>query len=125
MDARKEIASLLKNNNCKLLRSKKHIVYKLPNGNKFTLSKTPSDCRAYENALKDLRKGLGIKIERKIGHSRNKKPGVVRTVEVVASIARLPDWKEQLLGIKSAIPTPAVRIPWRKKVFVWIKRMLV
>ncbi len=42
-----------------LKRQKKHLVYVLPNGKSFTVSATPSDCRAEDNALTDLRHALG------------------------------------------------------------------
>lgn len=43
-----------------LKRSKKHLVYELPNGKSFTLPSTPSDTRADLNAISDLRKVAGV-----------------------------------------------------------------
>jgi len=39
-------------------RQNKHIVYKLANGRKLTLSKTPSDHRAILNTISDLKRLL-------------------------------------------------------------------
>lgn len=41
-----------------LIRWKKHDVYRLPNGRKFTLAKTASDPRSEQNHLADLRREL-------------------------------------------------------------------
>lgn len=37
-------------------RQNRHVVYKLPNGRRVTLSKTPSDHRECLNAISDLKK---------------------------------------------------------------------
>lgn len=42
-----------------LKRNKKHLVFALPNGKTLTVSQTPSDSRAEDNALADLRHALG------------------------------------------------------------------
>ena len=42
----------------RLLRDKNHLVYALPDNSRFVLSKSPSDSRAYKNALSDLKKIL-------------------------------------------------------------------
>ena len=41
-----------------LIRWKKHDVYRLPNGRKFTLAKTASDPRSEKNHFADLRRAL-------------------------------------------------------------------
>lgn len=40
-------------------RKKKHEIWELPNGKVLSCSSTPSDCRADENALRDLRRMMG------------------------------------------------------------------
>lgn len=42
-----------------LKRSKKHLVYELPNGNAVTVSSTPSDSREEQNVLRDIRRAVG------------------------------------------------------------------
>jgi hypothetical protein len=44
----------------RLKRNKKHLVYELPNGNKVTMASTPSDHRAEENMLRDIRRAAGL-----------------------------------------------------------------
>lgn len=54
----KAIQRLLKSSGAILLRNKKHPIYKLPNGKRFTLSASPSDHRACKNALSVLKNQL-------------------------------------------------------------------
>jgi len=55
--AGKEVARLLKLHG-RLIRCKKHLVYKLRNGKTFVVARTASDHRAEKNQLRDLRKLL-------------------------------------------------------------------
>lgn len=73
MEKKNEIHKLLQVNNAKLIRSKKHEVWKLPNGKKFTRSKTPSDHRASDQSLCELRKVLEIKSVSSIGERRKRR----------------------------------------------------
>ena len=57
----KELKRLLKQHGT-LVRSKKHLVYRLSNGRTFVLSKSASDHRAAHNALKDLERLLAEQI---------------------------------------------------------------
>ena len=45
-----------------LKRDKKHRVYALPNGSTFVLASTPSDKRAEDNALSDLKAAAGVEV---------------------------------------------------------------
>lgn len=54
----KAIRGELKRAGAVLIRWKKHDVYRLPNGRKFTLAKTASDQRSEQNHLTDLRRAL-------------------------------------------------------------------
>lgn len=63
-----------------LKRRNKHAVYELPNGNKVTVSATPSDHRAELNAIADVRRAVGMVTESKIpttfkNEKRERKPG--------------------------------------------------
>jgi len=73
-DAKEQIERLLKEHGFVLERDTNHLVYKqVASGKTFTMSKTPSDFRAYPNALRDLKRILGFKREVKIGERREKK----------------------------------------------------
>ncbi|HZT29446.1 MAG TPA: hypothetical protein VFA33_06165 [Bryobacteraceae bacterium] len=60
MNAATEIDRLLDEHGAVLLRDDKHRVYRLPNGQKFTSPKTPSDHRSMRNNLSSLRHALGV-----------------------------------------------------------------
>lgn len=60
MNAATEIDRLLDEHGAVLLREDKHRVYRLPNGQKFTSPKTPSDHRSMRNNLSSLRHALGV-----------------------------------------------------------------
>lgn len=53
--AKQEVFRLLRANGATLLRSKKHLVYALPDGQRHTAPSTPSDPRAWKNNLSHLR----------------------------------------------------------------------
>lgn len=50
------IREILKDLNATLLRQKRHQIWLLPNGNTVVVSNTPSDHRAEQNAIRDIRK---------------------------------------------------------------------
>lgn len=50
------IREILKDLNATLLRQKRHQVWLLPNGNTVVMSNTPSDRRAEQNIIRDIRK---------------------------------------------------------------------
>lgn len=60
MNAATEIDRLLDEHGAVLLRDDKHRIYRLPNGQKFTSPKTPSDHRSMRNNLSSLRHALGV-----------------------------------------------------------------
>ena len=74
MSAQSELDDLLRNH-ATLLRHKNHKVYQLPNGRVFTIASTPSDFRAVQNQLSDLRKLLGIRKSINKNPDRKPKPG--------------------------------------------------
>ena len=51
----KELKKLVKKYDATLIRSKNHLVYKLPNGNKVTVAKTPSCPRHWKNTERDFK----------------------------------------------------------------------
>ena len=73
MNAKTQVESLLKLSGAKLTRSKKHQVWKFPSGKTLVISSTPSDRRAYSNALRDLA-ALGIKPEPRVKRATTKLP---------------------------------------------------
>lgn len=76
MDAKRELEELLKASGAVLKRANKHQVWELPDGRKFTHASTPGDVRAWDNALCNLRKLLGIKRQVRKNPDRRAKPGV-------------------------------------------------
>ena len=74
MRAIDKITELFRQHGCTLKRHKRHEVWNLPNGRVFTRPKTPSDHRADENNLTDLKRELGLtKRTATIGERRKRK----------------------------------------------------
>lgn len=72
------VGKALKEVGARLKRHRKHLVYELPNGRNVVMAKTPSDYRAEENVLRDIRKATGVPREAKPTSEpkeRRKKPG--------------------------------------------------
>lgn len=71
------LESALKALGATLLRQKKHRVYELPNGSKYTVASTPSDRRAEDNALTELYHAAGIERPKRAKSTKPKteKPG--------------------------------------------------
>ena len=60
MNPREKVDGLLKSIGAVLKRRKKHEVWQLPDGGMFTRACTPSDIRADNNNLSDLKRAAGI-----------------------------------------------------------------
>ena len=60
MNPSAEVTRLLEQSGAVLVRHKKHLVYRLPNGTTYTRAKTASDNRAERNNLTTLRRALGV-----------------------------------------------------------------
>jgi predicted RNA binding protein YcfA (HicA-like mRNA interferase family) len=75
MSAQDEVDRLLKEHGAVLVRSKNHLIYKFSDGKIFTVPATPSDYRAWANALHTLRDLLGVKREVKKNPNRKRKKG--------------------------------------------------
>lgn len=70
-----EIDALLKEHGAVLDRTKKHRVWKLPDGRIWVQGSTPSDVRAARNNLAQLRKMLGVEREIRKNPNRAEKKG--------------------------------------------------
>lgn len=57
-DPRTELRELLEACGAELIRSKRHNVFKLPSGRRFTVPKTASDTRSLKNSLARLKRLL-------------------------------------------------------------------
>lgn len=74
MSATEQVNQLLKDSGAVLKREHRHEVWRLPNGNSFTRSKTPSDRQTGRADLTTLRRALGIENQGKgEGERRDKK----------------------------------------------------
>lgn len=96
----RELMGLLRQH-ATLLRIKKHNVYLLDNGIKFTLPQSPSCGRWAHNALENLRAILGIEREvHKNPNRRRKSPPPKALSRFDVPPYCKPDWKEQLRRIR-------------------------
>lgn len=91
MNPEREVATLLEQSGAVLVRSKKHLIWRLPNGNTFTQASTPSDHMAAANQLSDLRHALGISDPERgaPGERREHKPGREATPPEIHSAGRV------------------------------------
>jgi hypothetical protein len=102
-----EVIRILKEHGAKIVRTKKHIVWRFPDGKSWTVSSTPSDVCAWKNNLADLRSYLKLNpVERgKPGERRVKKPKTKRQKSEIAIAVASPsrpahDLKEQLSRVR-------------------------
>lgn len=58
--AKQSLESALRESGAVLVRSKKHLVYRLPNGQKVVVSATHSDWRSEMNTVRDIRRALTL-----------------------------------------------------------------
>lgn len=117
-NAKEEILDLLDKNGFVLQRDTKHLVYRQPaTGKVFTMAKTPSDFRAYPNALRDLRRILGLdKRMATVGERREKKvrpkndcPVSVNFSSIEARVSR-PSFQDQLAKVKETLTFENVKV---------------
>lgn len=76
MDFERETLALLKEHGAVLERSKKHRVYRFPDGKIFVMGSTWSDRFSEENNYRDLLKLLNIRREVIKNPERRRKPGI-------------------------------------------------
>jgi hypothetical protein len=122
MGAADEVDELLKRSGAVLIRDHKHLVYRLPNGNKFTRAKTPSDRKAAHNDLSDLRRALGMKNAGGGEGERRERRPKTKPARRPLDLTRTPDLKgglaEQLAAsglVDMAEAEKARRWSWRWK----------
>lgn len=96
MEAKRQVHDLLRRYGGTLLRSKKHNIWKFPDGKKFTTPSTPSDVRGWSNTLSDLRHKLGILAGTLKDHDHVKKEAYVKPIETPQQLlASLPEREER------------------------------
>lgn len=76
MDDIDKIESILKSRGAKLVRTKKHKVWRFPDGRIWVVSGTSSDERSYRNNYHDLCNFLGIDTTQRKNQNRKPKQGV-------------------------------------------------
>lgn len=78
------LLSLISAHGGKLVRSKKHQCFRFPDGRVFVISSSPSDVRAEQNQLAELKRFLGLtNHETKVGERRERKPKRTRTKQSI------------------------------------------
>lgn len=103
----KEIQRLLREHKFKLHRTTKHDVWKNAAGLTFITSATPSDLRAAKNALRDLRRLLGLTPQHVPGtrrparSSRASQPSSAKLPSTAVKPVRT--WRGQLQHIKERL----------------------
>lgn len=96
MDFDRETLALLKEHGAKLVRNRKHRVYRLPDGRTHVMGSSWSDQFAAENNYYDLLKLLGISREVIKNPERRRKPGIKHRQDKVWRIG--PDWNSVWAG---------------------------
>jgi hypothetical protein len=101
MNERKDVEELIRKHGGKLVRAKKHHVWRFPDGRNFVMSNTPSDIRADRNNIMNLYKFLGIEREIIKNPDRVQKQGVKKKISSAgADKVTLRDWKTELKKIR-------------------------
>lgn len=113
---REDVLQLLTISGAKLMRSKRHHVYALPNGQKYTIPSTPSDHRGWANCYSDLRRILDVPRQEKpkrIQRQRHTEVAPFRPFDINIPVNEVPAPKtlaEQLMGLTAprvVTPVPA------------------
>lgn len=98
MDARQEVEALLKRYKAVLIRNKKHRIWKLPDGRKWTTPSTVSDRHSWQNNLGSLRLALGLKApDKKQEEFNHQKKEVYKKMEQAKAefLGDLPEREER------------------------------
>lgn len=101
-DAKREFFRLLHENGARLLRSKRHRVFVLPDGKRIVVPASPSDKRAWKNALSRLKKILARE-----GHSNPVSMsggGNAHTWLWLGRVDQLPTWECGVCGRRRYSP---------------------
>lgn len=104
-----EVGRLLTEHKAVLVRSRKHKIYKFPDGRIYTISSTPGNSDAAKNQLRDLNHLLGLtKHTATVGDRRIKrtwrKPQKPAVAPMDKSLAPLPTMKAQLMATRTDAP---------------------
>ena len=116
-----ECVQILKEHGAKIVRTKKHTIWRFPDGKAWTMPSTPGDKCAWKNNLSDLRLFLKLNPERgKPGERRVKKAKTKRQRAEIAILSSSPrgpahDLKEQLGSLRivevKSVSVDGVNIP--------------
>lgn len=109
----RQIESLLHENHAELVRSKKHRVYRFPDGRNWVVAGSPRSDSSWKTNLHDLRKFLGHDLSANTNPHRKVKQGTKRVVrfEELASV-KVPAWVSQLKAFVEANPQrPSLKCP--------------
>jgi hypothetical protein len=98
MSTRRDVQALITEYKGELVRDRKHLIYRFPDGRTFAISSTPSDYRADANNMARLRKFLGIEREIVKNPGRRDKPGASGhpAWECTARNVKMRNWKRDL-----------------------------
>lgn len=87
--AKTQVASILKQHKAVLVRTKRHNVWKFPDGKTFTAAQSRSDIHAEDNQLRDLKRLLGLNAPDRgrpgVRRDRKYKPGITRAPVIRSS----------------------------------------
>lgn len=110
MSAKDEVMRLLADDGAVLIRAECHLVYRLSNGRTYVLSATPSDHKAWHNALSNLRSVLGVKREVHKNPNRRHKTGRASPplVRRFACVEMGLGWHQQLRDVRMTLKKGAV-----------------
>src|SRR4029077_11649156 len=103
----------------KLIRTKKHKVWLLPDGLRYTIPSTPSDKRGWMNCLSDLRIKLGMSHENKtqLDFEHKKKEPKAKTIEApTAFLDGVPEMEERPKTPVSVSPLEQVNEPPEREI---------
>jgi hypothetical protein len=124
MNAQEKVLNLLRRYKCKKLRTRRHIVYQLPNGGRFTMPSTPGELHSYANSLSNLRVALGISARgKKAKPAKPAKKKVARAKRVPQSqspdvafpVVQVRNFKDKLkVAIEGEPPEPLPPLPPEK-----------
>lgn len=109
MNEKKQLEDLLRQSGAELVRRRKHLVYRLPNGKNVVVASTPGDRRAVLNTIRDLKRAAEMKTSRREKHMET----IIATTPTVDSTA----------APETAAPEPAAKRTnaWQEKLNAAVK----
>ena len=109
MNGERKFFSLVREHRGHEVRSKKHRVFRFPNGVQVAVSKTPSDYRSWENAHSNLRRALGLaprdaRVGKRVRWARQGRTGDLNPTRVTESLGRSRSFEDLMKaqGVKPA-----------------------